>query len=314
MLSLPRNRNLMGVASLCAGAFVFSVQDVIIKLVSGDHAVTLAIVIRCLVAFPILVLMVRFEAGLWRLASSNWQVMALRGALLLVAYTSYFLALPVLPLAQAVALYFTVPLIVTVLSGPMLGERVGWRSWFAVVVGFAGILVILQPGASVFEPAALLSLLSAATYALSMVLARRIGMAEPASVMAFYQNGVYLVGAAAAAALFHATGIDGASHASIDFLVRPWSLPEWRDSALMAACGVIAAAGAWLLTHAYRTADASLVTVFEYTGMIWPALWGFLLFDEIPQLSTVLGAALIVAAGVYAVRTAVPARRAAASA
>lgn len=308
MVSLTGNRNLLGVASLCAGALVFSLQDAIIKAVSGDHAVTLAIVIRCVVSFPILLAMVRYEAGLKRLASPNYPTLLLRGVLLLVAYTSYFLALPVLPLAEAVALYFTVPIIVTVLSGPFLGETVGLRSWIAVLAGFIAILIILRPGSAVFEPAALLSLLSATCYALSMLLARKIGLAEPASVMAFYQNAVYLVVAALAAALFGSLGIEGASHKSLNFLVRPWHVPGLTDFLLMAACGVIAAAGAWLLTQAYRMADASLVTIFEYTGMIWPAMWGFLLFSEVPRWTTVLGTVIIVAAGIFAVRqTAKPA-------
>ena len=296
------NRNVLGVGSLCLGALVFSLQDVIIKSVSGDNAVTLAIVLRCLVAFPILVVMVRYEAGLARLASPNLGVMILRGVLLLVAYTTYFMALPALPLAEAIALYFTVPIIVTVMSGPVLGEHVGLRSWLSVAAGFIGILIILQPGSALFEPAALLSLVSATAYASSMVLARRIGMAEPAGVMAFYQNAVYLVGAALAAALFEGLGVTSLGHPSLDFLVRPWSLPNAWDATIMGLCGIIAAAGAWLLTNAYRMADASLVTVFEYTGMIWATLWGFVFFSETPRPSTVIGMLIIVAAGIYAVR------------
>lgn len=299
-----RNRNLLGVASLCLGALVFSIQDVIIKSLSGDHAVTLAIVIRCIVAFPLLVVMVHAEAGLARLWSRNLAVMILRGLLLLVAYTTYFMALPALPLAEAIALYFTVPIIVTLMSGPVLGERVGWRSWLSIAAGFAGVLVILQPGSALFEPAALFSLVAASAYASSMILARRIGMAEPAAVMAFHQNAVYLVGAGLAAVLFMRFGITGLGHPSLDFLVRPWSIPDTWDASIMGLCGVIAAAGAWLLTNAYRMARASLVTVFEYTGMIWGSLWGFVFFGEVPRLTTVIGMLIIVAAGIHAVRSA----------
>ena len=299
-----RSRSFLGIGSLCLGAFVFSLQDAIIKSISGDHAVTLAIVMRCVVAFPILVVMVHLEVGLARLASLNLPVLLLRGGLLLIAYTTYFMALPALPLAEAVALYFTVPILVTILSVPVLGERVGLKSWASVGMGFAGILIILQPGSALFEPAALLSLVSAATYASSMVLARRIGTQESAAVMAFYQNAVFLCGAALAAAIFTSAGIERIGHPSLDFLVRPWGLPSAWDSFIMGTCGVIAAAGAWLLTNAYRLANASLVTVFEYTGIIWAPLWGFLFFAEIPRPTTIIGMIIIVISGVYAVRAA----------
>jgi len=298
------NRSLLGIASLCLGSFVFSLQDAIIKSVSGEYAVTLALSIRCLVAFPILLAMVRYEAGLSRLMSRHISTFVLRGILLLVAYTSYFMALAAMPMAEAIALYFTVPIIVTLLSWPLLGEPVGLRSWLAVGAGFIGIVIILQPGSAVFEPAALLSLVSATTYALSMLIARRIGSSEPASVMAYYQNAVYLLFAVLAAASFHQIGVERLGHPSLDFLVRPWTFPDANDALLMGACGVIAAVGAWLLTNAYRLAPASLVSIFEYSGVIWVPLWGFLFFSEIPRLTTAIGMLVIIGAGLYAARIA----------
>jgi drug/metabolite transporter (DMT)-like permease len=121
--------------------------------------------------------------------------------------------------------------------------------------------------------------------------------------MAFYVNGVYLVGAALVAGIFAALGVTEVGHPSLDFLVRPWAMPGPRDLALMGLCGVIAAVAMSLLTHAYRLARANLVTVFEYTGMIWVPLWGFVFFMEVPTVSTVIGTLIIIAAGVFAVRT-----------
>jgi drug/metabolite transporter (DMT)-like permease len=298
------NKDLIGIASLALGVVVFSLQDAIIKSISGDYPVTMAIVVRCLVALPLLLFMVHLEVGLGRLLSRNAGVLVLRGLILLVAYTTYFMSLAALPLAEAIALFFTAPLIITMLSGPILGERVSLQAWIAVVVGFIGVLIILRPGSALFEPAALLSLVSATTYALSMVIARRIGVTESATVMAFYQNGVYLLGASLAAVVFSLIGIEQLGHPSLDFLVRPWSSPKSLDLLLMAVCGVIAAFGMFLLTNAYRSAKASLVTVFEYTGMIWGPLWGYLFFSEIPRWSTAAGMILIIGAGIFAVRTA----------
>lgn len=306
MLLVSANRNLAGIVSLTLGIMIFSVQDAIIKGVSGDYAVTQAIVIRSIVALPILIFLVRLETGSGTPRSRNLPMLAIRGLILLAAYTTYYIAFPALPLAEAIALFFISPIIVTLLARPVLGEKIEAASWLAVLGGFAGVLIILQPGSALFEPAALLSLISAATYALAMIIARKLGAQEPTSVMAFYQNGVYLAGALLIAAAFGGLGIERLGHPSLDFLVRPWTMPNLKDALLMGACGVIAAIAMSLLTHAYRLAEAKLVTIFEYTGMIWGPVWGFAFFAEIPRWTTFAGMALIAAAGIYAVRAASP--------
>ncbi|MGE0004736.1 MAG: DMT family transporter [Parvibaculaceae bacterium] len=314
-MSRSASRNLVGVASLCLGVFIFSTQDAIIKAVSDDYAVTQAIVIRSVVAFPILLLFSHWEGGLGRILSGHFWALSFRGLILLVAYTSYYLAFPALPLAEAIVLFFTAPFLVTFLAAPILGERIRLKAIVALLVGFSGVLVVLRPGFGFFEPAALLSLLSAITYALAMLFARKLGVSEPASVMAFYQNVIYLLGAALMALAFHLAGWTTSVHPSLAFLVRPWTWPGLVDLGMMAACGVIAAVAMSLLTHAYRMADASLVTVFEYTGMIWGPLWGFLFFAEVPPVTTFAGMLLIMAAGLIALlRPRLPDRAAAVAA
>lgn len=295
-----QNRAALGILCLCLGIFIFSLQDAIIKAVSGDYPLTQVVATRCLVSAPILLAMIHFEGGIGAIISPEFRTLAGRAALLLLAYTTYYMAFPALPLADAVALYFTVPLFTIALAAPLLGEAIGWRRISAVLVGFAGVLVMLRPGEGLFEPAALLSLFAAVTYALAMLLARKVGSSASATVMAFYQNGVYLAGALGMAAFFHLTGIHEASHKSLDFLVRPWVWPTLKDFLLLASCGVIAAVAMTLITQAYRVARASVVTSFEYTGMFWAPLWGFLFFGEIPYLTTIAGAALIVVAGLFA--------------
>jgi drug/metabolite transporter (DMT)-like permease len=300
MSSLTSRNNLIGIASLCVGALVFSMQDAVIKGISGDHAVTLAIVLRAIVSFPIIVVMVIAAGGIHLLDTPHWRIFVLRGAVLLCAYTSYFLAFPALPLAEAIALYFMVPLLITVMSGPLLGEKVTLKAWGAVVIGLVGVGVILQPGSGLFEPAALLSLVSATTYAYAMILARKHGSNTPATVMVFYQNVVYFLGALTIAVVVMVFDVKPPGHPSIDFLVRPWAVPAPMDMALMGVCGVIAAFGSYFLAHAYRVGEANIVTPFEYTGMVWAAIFGFLFFDEIPKLTTFIGMGLIAVAGVLA--------------
>ena len=291
-----------GIASLCLGVFVFSLQDAVIKQVSGAYPLTEVVCIRSVVAIPILLALVQFDAGWRAIFSPDFWPLTTRAAIMFVSYTAYYLAFPALPLADAVALYFTVPLFVTALAGPLLGERSGWKVWTAVAVGFVGVMVMLRPGSGLFEPAALLSLLAAAMYGTSMLMARKLGVAQAASVMAFYQNWVFLAGAAATAVVLHLLGIVRADHPSLSFLVRPWVWPNWFDGLLIASCGVIAATGMMFLTSAYRIARASLVTSIEYTGVLWAPLWGFLFFGEVPRLATVAGATLIVGAGMVALQ------------
>jgi len=303
-MSDARTQNLTGIISLTVGIMIFSVQDAILKGMSGDHAVTLAIVLRSIVGLPILLVMVAYANGLGALRTRNWKLLIARGLILITSYTTYYMAFPALPLAEAVALFFTSPIFVTILASVILREKVTPTAWAAVIAGFIGVLIILRPGSGLFEPAALLSLFSAAAYALSMVLARKYGADEPTTVMAFYVNAVYLVAAAMIAGVFGALGITAFGHPSLDFLVRPWAMPDTVDLMLMGLCGVIAAVAMTMLTHAYRLANANLVTVFEYTGMLWVTLWGFLIFAEVPRLTTLIGTAIIIAAGIFAVRSA----------
>lgn len=299
-----QNHPVRGIIFLCLGVFVFSLQDAVIKQVSGSYPLTQVLSIRSLVSVPILLALVQFEVGWRALRSADFWLLVARASLMFVAYMAYYMAFPALPLADAVALYFTVPLFVTALAGPLLGERASWQVWVAVGVGFLGVLVMLQPGSGLFEPAALLSLVSAAMYGCSMLMARRLGVAQSASVMAFYQNGVFLFGALGVALVFLGLGITRAEHPSLSFLVRPWILPTVGDFLLIASCGVVAAAGTMLLTSAYRVARAGVVTPFEYSGVLWAPLWGFLFFSEVPRMTTVAGAALIVGAGLVALRVA----------
>ena len=299
-----QNRPVRGIVFLCLGVFVFSLQDAVIKQVSSAYPLTQVLSMRSVVAIPILLVLVQVEVGWRALISPDFWPLVGRAMLMFVAYVAYYMAFPALPLADAVALYFTVPLFVTALAGPLLGERSSWQVWAAVGVGFLGVLVMLQPGSGLFEPAALLSLISAAMYGGSMLMARRLGSVQSASVMASYQNAMFLIGALVIAAFFHLLGITRAEHPSLQFLVRTWVMPSPWDAFLITACGVVAAAGTMLLTSAYRVAKASLVTPFEYSGVLWAPLWGFLFFSEVPRMTTVAGALLIVGAGLVALRVA----------
>jgi drug/metabolite transporter (DMT)-like permease len=289
----------LGALSLCLGVMIFSGQDWIIKLLSGDYPVHQAIAIRGIVAVPILLAVIAVTGDLRALLSPRAGWLTVRGLVLMVAYTTYYLAFPSMPLANVVALWFTVPLFVTLLAGPFLGERVGIRRWAATIAGFIGVLIIVRPLTEAFTLASLLPIASALAYSISALMARRMGETESAPVMSFYQNLVYLLVALILAAIFGSGAFAGNSDPSVEFLMRGWATPSARDLALLAACGVIASVATVLLTQAYRLAEANFVACFEYTAIIWASLGGYLFWNEVPDFYTFVGAALIVAAGFY---------------
>ena len=293
--------------SLCGGVAIFSFQDWIIKFLSGDYPVHQAIAIRGVVAVPILLVVIACFGTLRSLRSKRMGLLIVRGLVLMMAYTTYYLAFPSMPLANVVALWFTVPLFVTALAGPFLDEKVGAKSWAAAIVGFIGVLVIMRPGTDSFTLASLLPVASALTYSISALMARRMGETESAPVMSFYQNLVYLLVALVMASIFGGGAYEGSTDPSVAFLVRGWVVPSLVDFLLLAACGVIASIATVLLTQAYRLAEANFVACFEYTAIIWAIFGGYFFFGEKVDIYSMTGAALIVLAGIYVLFRAQPA-------
>ncbi len=302
----------IGILCLIAGIAIFSVQDLILKLISGAYPLHQAMVLRSLTAFPCLLVITRaMDGNLRGLISPTWPAMLARGVLNFLAYTAYYLALAALPMATTVALYFTAPLMITLLSALVLKEQVGQRRWLAVAVGFLGVVIMVQPGGDLFDWAALLPVFCGAAYAGSMVMARVMGVRDSAAALAFWGNIAFLLCAAALAAVYGTGAHEGTGHASLSFLTRGWVWPNARDGALMAACGVIAAIGLTLLTHAYRIAANSVVAPFEFTFAFWGLLWGWLFWGDLPNGLGWLGIAIIIGAGLYVVRVDEPNEKAA---
>ncbi len=202
-------------------------------------------------------------------------------ALLLVAMTFLFVAsLGFLPLAEATAINFLAPIVVTALSAIVLRESVGWHRWLAVFTGFIGMLIIVRPGGEVVNWGALLALGATFFFALYQIATRALAPTDPAATTLFYTA---LVGTAATS------------------LVVPffWVTPTAADFALMVMGGVMGGGGHYLLIHAYRHAEASLVAPLFYVQIVSSVAFGFAVFDEIPDIGTVAGAALIILGGLW---------------
>lgn len=288
-----------GVLCVVAGICVFSIQDVIIKSISGGYPVHQIVFVRSLVALVPLLLIAHVDGGLAGLRTRRPWAHMLRGGAMLASYTTYYLAIAALPLAFAVALFFVAPLMITALSHLLLGEKAHLRRWIAVAVGFAGVVIMTRPGGGAIEPAAVLAVSAALFYAVSAILTRRLGATESGTSLAFSATLVYVVANGLLGLWIGNGALAQEGHPSLEFLLRAWMWPSWQDFGLMAVCGLIAAFGFYFLSQAYRLAPATSVAPFEYVGLPLAALWGYLFWSEVPAGTTVLGVVLIVGSGLY---------------
>jgi drug/metabolite transporter (DMT)-like permease len=228
---------------------------------------------------PVVLVSLR-RGGLSRLRTQRLRLHVLRGLLGVGGGLLAFYAYSQLPLADAYAIIFTTPLMITALSLPLLGEPVGWRRWSAVAVGFAGVLIMLRPGVAPIGVGALAALGGACLSALSILMVRRLGTTESTASIALYSN---LTVVLIAGALQPFGGI----------------VPVALDLCLMAAAGLIGGTALLVLIEAYRRAPAALVAPFQYSQMIWAILLGFLVWGDTPEAAKLFGAAVVAASGLF---------------
>ncbi len=291
-------RPLAGILFLLLATTIFPIQDVIIKSFSDTYAVHQIVFLRSVFAVPVVIAIAYFEDGLRPLKIGSWRLQLLRGGMAFASYTVYYMALAAIGLAETAAITFSTPIFVTVLAIFFLGERIGRQRWIAVFVGLAGVMVIVRPGAGVFEPAAVLALTAALAYATSIIATRKLGNQTNGSTMTLVTLGVYILGGGLFGLVFSFVSVE-APHPSLAFLFRAWSWPEPLHWLLFLALGLISGIGFYALSQAYRLADASVVTPFEYTYLPWAVLWGFVFFGNLPDLETWMGLVLIVGAGLF---------------
>ena len=296
-------QNTRAIFYLILGIAIFSVQDLILKLLSGTYPLHQAMVARSLTAVPFMLALVYYFDGTFRtLISPAWPAMLLRGVLNFLAYGAYYLALASMPIATTVALYFTAPLFITILSVLILHERVALPRWIAVFIGFLGVILMMQPQSGTFDAVALLPVFCGFAYAGLMIMARIMGNKNSGAAMAFWGNIAFLLCAVALSLVYGWNQPSTGTHPSLAFLLRGWVWPTGFDLLLMCACGAIAAFGLTLLTLAYTKGQASIVAPFEFTFAFWGLLWGWLFWRELPNTIGWVGIALIIGAGIYVLR------------
>jgi drug/metabolite transporter (DMT)-like permease len=275
-----RNR-LTGIGLMCGAVLAFACLDAIAKYLNGYMDTLQVVWARYTGAFVLTLLIFNpvSRPGLMRTKRPILQL--LRSAMLLGSTITNFLAFRYLQLDQALSILFSTPFMVAILAGPFLGEWIGWRRWVAILVGFAGVLLVTRPGVGGVHWAALYSVASAVFYALYIVATRILSRSDPTDTTLFYSN---LVGAAA----------------MLPVMPFVWTTPHdpWIIF-LMVAFGAFGSFGHYLLIVAHRLAPASVLAPFMYTQLVWATGFGYFVFGDVPNRWTVAGALIVIASGLY---------------
>ena len=256
--------------------------DICAKALLADYSLSQFVFLRSIFGLLIFFAMMRRFGGIQKLRTSKWGWHLLRTVLASGAMFGFFYGLARMPLVNALTIAFTAPLMVTALSVPFLGEHVGWRRWTAVMIGFAGVLVILRPGAGLMTPAAIGVIVAAFCYACLAITARKLSTTENS-----FSLSVYVV--------------TGPLVFSAFMLPGNWSAPDasgWGLFLLAGACSVVAWIG---IIGGYRRASPAMLAPFEYTALIGGAFAGYFIWHEVPDRWVVAGAIVIIGSGLFVV-------------
>ncbi|MGQ0675117.1 MAG: DMT family transporter [Rhodospirillales bacterium] len=271
---------LRGIMLMLATMFVFVVIDALAKHLTADLPVMQVVWARNVFALAFSLLLLRGRGVAMLRATRRPGLQLARSAFQFVSTAIFFTALYYIPLADAIAIGFVSPLVLTALSVPLLGEKVGPRRWAAVAAGFLGVLVIIRPGFGQTHWAMLLPLAMAFTSAFYNVLTRILAGEEHPMTTLWYTT---LVGSVLTSAI----------------MPFQWVAPGPAGWALMALLGAAGGVGHFLLIKAFSHAPASMLAPFNYSQMIWSIPIGYLVFGDLPDLYTLAGAAIIAASGIY---------------
>ncbi|MCX7296872.1 MAG: DMT family transporter [Hyphomicrobiales bacterium] len=279
--ALLRRQRLTGIALMCGAVATFSCLDTTGKYLIGYMDPLQVVWARYFGAFLLaLVFLNPINTPGMMVTRRPWLQIG-RSALLLLSTALNFFALRYLQLDEALSILFATPFIVAIMSGPLLGEWVGWRRWTAIGVGFFGVLLVARPGFGGLHPAALLSLGSAVCYSLYSISTRFLARTDSSETTLFYTN---LVGALA----------------MLPIVAFVWTTPtSLFVVALMVLIGAFGSFGHYLLIRGHRLAPASTLAPFIYTQMVWTSTLGFLTFGDVPHYWTVVGGLIVVASGLY---------------
>lgn len=302
---MPLSKSGYAIMFIVLGMLFISVNDMIIKRFSGEYPLHQMVFLRSGIALFFTLILLQLEGG-WRILKTDQPGLhAVRAVMVFASNMTFFAALAVLPLSDATALFFIAPIMITVLSIPILGERVGPRRWGAVIVGFCGTLIMVRTQSEARDEISiwiyLLPILAALFYATMQVLTRKLAKTR-ASAMAFYIQITFVL-LCGISGLIVGSGqfIDSVEHPSLVFLLRAWIIPSTNDMSYFVLIGVLATGVGYCLSQAYRSAPAATIAPFEYVLLPMSIVWGWIIFGDWPGLPVWFGGAIIIAAGLYVI-------------
>ena len=263
---------------------LFSLMDAGLKMLSSQYPPLQVATLRAASSLPLVLAWALWSAGWRTLGRVRWPLHLLRGVLGIAMMASFVYALGSLPLSTAYSIFFVAPLLITALSVPILGERVGPRHWTAIAIGLLGVLVVLRPtGAGMLTTAGLAVLLAALGYAVSAITVRVLARTDSTQAITFWLLALMALGAGA--------------------LAWPQWVPLRAEHAwIVGGIGIAGAIGQYAITEAFRLGEASLIAPLEYTALIWGVALDLALWGVLPGAITWLGAAIIIASGLYLIR------------
>ena len=264
---------------MLAGIAMFSVNDALGKWLLVDYSVAELLLIRSAAALVLLAPFIRNSGVVGFTTAPRPALQVARVVLSALEVAMFFWAVSYLPLADAVTFYLAGPIYVTALSVVLLGETVGWRRWTAILVGFVGVVLALRPSAASFTLPALIALGGSIFFAILMITTRMLRETSDTVLVSGQNVATLLFGAA--------------------FAPFGWVTPSFRDFMLLSLFGVLSIAALACVNRSLKLAPASVVVPYQYTMIVWAIMLGYAVFGDVPDLLTVAGAAIIIAAGLY---------------
>ncbi len=298
-LMTRKNNNPRGIMLILLAMMVFSIQDGIMKHIYSFVSLYEVYLIRTLVSFALILIFLKSTNKKIEFKTQYPLLTFCRVILFFFGFSSFYISLTVLPLGLATALFFVTPFLITIFAHFFLEEKIGVRRWSAVVVGFIGVYVTLNPDFNNFNYLSLLPILCAFCYSLSMIIIKKTS--EKDSV--YTQTFTFYFGAIIFSVIFYFIIGDGhyntTEHPASQFIFREWFVNLENSILYMVATGFTATIAFLLLFTAYSIASPAVVSPFEYSILLWSPLIGWLYFNEIPSFNTVIGILIIISSGIY---------------
>jgi drug/metabolite transporter (DMT)-like permease len=277
--ALPRSVALAGIGLMLVGIFFFALNDALGKWLISTYSLGQLLLVRSAAA---LVLLAPF---IWREGAKPFReaprqlIQWMRPIFSTLELGCFYWALAYMPLADVMTFYLASPIYVTAVSPFLLGEHVGWRRWAAVIAGFVGVMIALNPSAQSFTPAAMVAIAGSVSFSVLMILTRQVRGTSDTVLVTTQMVGALIAGAVLAP--------------------FTWVPLTWSDSALLVVLGAVATAAHFCVNRSLKLAPASLVVPYQYTTIVWAIILGYLFFGDIPRTAMLAGAAIIIAAGIY---------------